>query len=119
LGFNRALHATVLSAFHDSPVGGHSGAPATYQRLKHLFYWPSMKSDVLKHVQSCSTCIQAKPGRSSYLRLLQPLPVPTATWDVMSMDFIEGLSQSGSSNAILVVVDKYSKYVHVSSTYSE
>lgn len=72
-----------------------------------------MKSDVLKHVQSCSTCIQAKPDRpSSYPRLLQPLPVPTATWDVISMDFIEGLPQSGSSNAILVVVDRYSKYVH-------
>ena len=28
------------------------------------------------------------------------------------MDFIEGLSQSGSSNAILVVVDKYSNYAH-------
>lgn len=28
------------------------------------------------------------------------------------MDFIEGLPQSGSSNAILVIVDKYSKYAH-------
>lgn len=28
------------------------------------------------------------------------------------MDFIEGLPQSESSNAILVIVDKYSKYAH-------
>lgn len=28
------------------------------------------------------------------------------------MDFIEGLSQFGSSNVISVVVDKYSKYAH-------
>lgn len=71
-----------------------------------------MKSDILKHVQACSTCIQAKPDHSSYPGILQPIPVPTATWDVVSMDFIEGLPQSGSSNAILVVVDKYSKYAH-------
>ena len=28
------------------------------------------------------------------------------------MDFIEGLPQSGSYNAILVVVDKFSKFAH-------
>jgi hypothetical protein len=28
------------------------------------------------------------------------------------MDFIEGLPQSGSTNAILVVVDKFSKFAH-------
>jgi hypothetical protein len=71
-----------------------------------------MKSDILKYVQACSTCIQAKPDRASYPGKLQPLPVPSATWDVISMDFVEGLPLSGSSNAILVVVDKYSKYAH-------
>ena len=38
--------------------------------------------------------------------------MPTATWDVISMDFIEGLPLFGLSNAILMVVDKYSKYAH-------
>jgi hypothetical protein len=112
LGSNKDLQAAVLTALHNSPIGGHSGAPVTYQKVKQLFYWPSLKSDVLKYVQSCTTCIQAKPYRSSYPGLLQPIPVPTATWDVISMDFIEGLPRSGSANAILVIVDKYSKYAH-------
>lgn len=29
LGSNTALHNRVLSALHNSPVGGHSGAPVT------------------------------------------------------------------------------------------
>ena len=38
LGSNRSLQVTVISALHDSPVGGHSRAPATYQKIKQLFY---------------------------------------------------------------------------------
>lgn len=112
LGSNKELQTAVLQALHNSPIGGHSGTPVTYQKVKQLFYCPSMKADVLKFVQSCSICIQAKPDRSSYPRLLQPLPVPTATGDVISKDLIEGLPRSGSFNAILVILDKYSKYVH-------
>ena len=57
-------------------------------------------------------CLQAKPDRSHYPGLLQPLPVLSASWEVVSMDFIKGLPQSGSFNAILVVVDKFSKFSH-------
>jgi hypothetical protein len=44
--------------------------------------------------------------------VLQPLPVPTRACDMISLDFIEGLPQSQNHNAILVVIDKFSKYAH-------
>jgi hypothetical protein len=107
-----ALQAKVFSALHASALGGHSGAPVTYQRIVKLFHWPTMKSDILSWVQSCFVCQQAKPNRSKYPGLLQPLPVPDAAWDIVSMDFVEGLPKSGSVNAILVVVDKFTKFSH-------
>jgi hypothetical protein len=55
---------------------------------------------------------QAKPNRVKYPGLLAPLPVPEGAWQVISMDFIEGLPSSGNANCILVVVDKFSKYSH-------
>jgi transposase InsO family protein len=109
---SKAIQQQVLSAFHASPVGGHSGAPATYSRLKQLFFWHGMKADVWRMVQSCSVCLQAKPDHARYPGLLQPLPVPSASWEIISMDFVEGLPTSGSANAILVVVDKFSKFAH-------
>jgi hypothetical protein len=112
LGNNKVLQARVLSALHNSPVGGHSGAPVTLQKVHQLFYWPKMKADVLQYVQACVVCLQAKPDRSCYPGLLQPLPVPSTTWEVISLDFVEGLPLSGSANDVLVVVDKFSKYAH-------
>jgi len=63
-------------------------------------------------VQSCSVCLLAKPDRARYPGLLQPLPVPKNSREIISMDFVEGLPTSGAANAILVVVDKFSKFAH-------
>ena len=63
-------------------------------------------------VQSYPICLQAKPDRARYPGLLQPLPVPQSSWEIISMDFVEGLPPSGAANAILVVVDKFSKFAH-------
>ena len=71
-----------------------------------------MKSAIRSFVQSCVVCLQAKPDGAPYPRLLQPLPVPSAAWEVITMDFIEGLPQSKSANAIMIVVDKFSKFAH-------
>ena len=38
--------------------------------------------------------------------------VPDQAWQVVTIDFIEGLPNSSSYNCILVVVDKFSKYAH-------
>lgn len=112
LGNNVKLQQQVMRALHNSSVGGHSGFPATYRRIKHLFAWPGMKEHIKMHVQTCQVCQQAKPDRSPYPGLLQPLPVAKRCWDIVSLDFIEGLPTSGRYKCILVVVDTFSKYAH-------
>jgi hypothetical protein len=36
IGPDKDLQCTIIQAFHDSPVGGHSGFPVTYRRLLSL-----------------------------------------------------------------------------------
>jgi hypothetical protein len=112
IGYNTELQHRIISTLHDSPMGGHSGFPVTYRRIKSLFAWPKMKQTVQRALKGCGVCLQVKPNRSKYPGLLQPLPVPDGAWQVITMDFIEGLPKSSRFNCIMVVVDKFSKYSH-------
>jgi transposase InsO family protein len=101
-----------MTALHDSPVGGHSGFPVTLARIKRHFAWPKMRATIKEYVQGCGVCQQAKPDRSKYPGLLQPLETPDAAWDVVTLDFVEGLPISSKFDCILVVVDKLTRYAH-------
>jgi hypothetical protein len=61
IGLDIDLQASLIAAFHDSPVGGHSGFPVTYRRLISLFKWPGMKNVVHIYVKECHVCQRAKP----------------------------------------------------------
>ncbi|KAM0887617.1 hypothetical protein ACQ4PT_028880 [Festuca glaucescens] len=112
LGRNSALQTKLISAFHASAIGGHSGAQATYQRLKRLFAWTGMKGAVTDFVSQCDVCQHAKHINVHPHGLLQPLPVPAGAWQDITIDFIEGLPLSDGANTILVAVDRLTKYAH-------
>jgi hypothetical protein len=112
LGHSVELQTKVTDQLHSTPLGGHSGAFVTFQRVSKLFYWPHMQATIREFVSSCTVCQQVKTERVPYPGLLQPLPVPTKAWSVVTMDFIEGLPTSAGYSCIFVVVDKFSKYSH-------
>ncbi|GKC65754.1 retrotransposable element Tf2 [Tanacetum coccineum] len=76
----------LLTYFHASSIGGHSG--------------------------ECLVCQKCKPGLSAYLGLLRPLPIPKTVWTSISMDFIEGLPKSHGCTVIFVVTDGQTKVVN-------
>ena len=106
------LRQQLLQLFHDSAVGGHSGVRVTKKRLSSIVYWKGLTKDVRNYIRSCVICQRNKPDLSAPAGLLQPLPIPQAIWEDISMDFIEGLPKSRSKDAILVLVDRLSKYAH-------
>lgn len=112
IGNATSSHLKVLGALHSSAIGGHSGFEVTYKRVKKLFAWPKMKQSIKTFVAQCSVCQQAKSERVAYPGLLAPLAVPEEAWQVVSMDFVEGLPKSATFNNILVMVDKFSRYAH-------
>ncbi len=86
-----------------------------------------MSHDVKAYGKVCSACQQVRPVRHRPHGSLEPLPQPRSPWTDILMDFIVGLLESSrmarekgqesengkgrgrSYNAILVVVDRYTK----------
>ncbi|KAL0440158.1 UNVERIFIED_CONTAM: hypothetical protein Slati_2498800 [Sesamum latifolium] len=54
VGSHGGVREKIIKSMHDSALGGHSGN-GTYQRIKPLFYWPTLKGDVNTWVKECET----------------------------------------------------------------
>ncbi|KAH9650018.1 hypothetical protein KPL70_026202 [Citrus sinensis] len=106
------LLSALIGEFHTTPIGGHSGETKTYLRLAAELYWIGMRKDVTRFVRECTTCQQNKYLATTPAGLLQPIPLPAQVWEEVTLDFIEGLPRSEGWDAILVVVDRLSKYAH-------
>lgn len=70
-----------------------------------------MKEAVRKMVQECDVCHRSKAELVAPSGLLEPLPM-LGVWEEISMDFIEGLPLSSGKSAVMVVVDRFSKFAH-------
>jgi hypothetical protein len=108
------LRADLLREVHDSPTGGHQGREKTYARLTGQVYWKGVYADVSEYVQSCVSCGQNKARNRTAADLLHPLPIPSRRWETITMDFVGPLPMTPSRHDfLLVVVDKFSKMVHL------
>ena len=95
---SRSLCEKVFLESHTLPYVGQRGIQTSFKATETYFYWPTMKDDVHRYVEECVTCQKVKFDRHKTPGLLQPLPIPTAPWESISMDFIFGLPRSIHGN---------------------
>ena len=112
MGDYPSLKIDLLSYFHSSSTGGHSGVHATMARISGVVYWKRLKKQVRQFMRGCAVCQQCKYDNTAYPGLLQPLPIPTKVWTDISMDFIDKLPKFTGKDTIMVVIDRLSKYAH-------
>ncbi|GJP51416.1 hypothetical protein CLOM_g10581 [Closterium sp. NIES-68] len=109
----------VYKPGHKAHALRHFGSNKTLIGIAKHYYWPNLAEDVQIFVTSCDACQRMKRSKQKKAGLLQPLPVPEQSWQVVSMDFITGLPPTTRSHdAILVVIDKFSKMGHFIPTHT-
>ena len=96
----------VLREVHNQITSSHPRRQKTVNLLARNYYWPKIEDIVYSYIQNCHICRPGKAPRDQYNGLLKPLPILTRPWINVTLDFVTGLANSNSYNAVLMVIDR-------------
>ena len=103
----------ILNEIHKSPYSGHPGYKNTITMLHIDYFWSNMKNELAEYISRCFECQQVKTEHQHPSGLLQPLPITSWKWEIISLDFITDFPRNQNQNdSIMVVVDKLNKSTH-------
>lgn len=107
------LRRQIVELHHDSQVAGHPGRWKTLELVSRNYWWPGMSRYVAAYTKGCDRCNRTKTFPAKPIGKLVPNQIPKDVWEIISVDLITGLPNSRGYNAIMVVVDRFSKMVHI------
>ena len=92
-------------------IAGHPRVFKTHELINRHYWWLSQLRDVKTYVKGCITCQQNKASRQKKAAPLNPHPLPESPWESISLDIIGLLPKSNGFDAILSVIDRFSKMI--------
>lgn len=101
---------TVLTEFHDSPLGGHVGAKRMLKRFSPMFQWENMRKDIENYVKQCESCQKNKIWAANKI----PMKITTTSSEPFEKFFMDivVLPESNNGNKYgLVIQDDLSRYL--------
>ena len=113
---NPDLQRRILELHHDAPTAGHPGRWKTFELVSRNYWWAGLSTFVKNYIDACDLCLCTKTFPSKPSGPLMPNAVPEGPWQVITADLITGLPRSEGFDAIAVVVDRFTKQVHLSPT---
>ena len=116
---NKRLHEDIIREHHDSITGGHSERYKTQELITWNYWWPGIQGDIKKYIDGCEAYQRTKTHREKAHNPLHLNEIPNAPWEHISIDIIGELPESNGFNAILVIVDRFSKMIIVIPTNME
>ena len=109
----QALRKPFLDLVHREPISGHMGRDRTWDKVRHVVWWPRMKKDVISYVAECDECGRHKrtkhPGRAP----LCETEVPEKPFQKVQVDFCGPFpeSRNHSFRYFLAMQDVLSRFV--------
>ena len=106
------IRTLLIAEAHDSPMAGHFGMDRTLELVQRRWHLKGIQRDVREYVKTYAICQRAKHSTAKPPGLLHPI-IASRPWEVITLDFVSGLPPHPSTKVsqILVIVDKFTKYV--------
>jgi len=108
---NKRNREEILKENHDSVNVEHPRQYRMLELLKRTYLWPGLKKDVKKYVQGCFKCQQNKVQHQRKIGELYPLEILQGPWQEISIDIIGLLPKLNRMDAIVVIVDQFTKMI--------
>ncbi|GFW54898.1 hypothetical protein TNCV_2655371 [Trichonephila clavipes] len=102
VGISKAMRERTLIACHDD-VGHMDAKKKTLHNLQLRYWWPNMRKDCKAYVRSCKKCQIGNRRTANAYDLLQQLPIPSTTWEIVSAICLPQ-TRNGNTN-MLVQID--------------
>lgn len=101
----------ILHECHDCQTSGHLSYDRTIERVKISAWWPHWSKDKAIYCETCHRCQKSNRATGKRFGLLEKIDEPSNRWEIINMDFVTGLPPGGkdNNNAVLVIVDRFSK----------
>ena len=103
------LQEKIIRLHHTSITTGHPGRFKTQELITRNYWWPRIQADVQSYVDGCETCQRTKTHHGKRHAPLNPNAIPSGPWETVTADMIGPLPASNGFDAILVIVDWFSK----------
>ncbi len=106
-----SLRGEIIVQCHNHILAGHPGIEKMKELVLREYWWPKMKKTVDAYVKGCEVCQQTKSSTQPKVAPLNPNAVPEGPWTHISVDMVTGLPTSNGCDALLVIVDRFSKAI--------
>jgi len=113
---NKNIKEEILKEHHNPADVGHPGQHRMKELIKRTYWWPGLKEEIKKYVQGCVKYQQNKVQHQKRAGELHPLEIPEGPWQDISIDMIGPLPRSNEIDAILVIVDRFTKMIRLKAT---
>src|SRR5579859_1998050 len=111
---DRPTKETLLTMYHDDQnyFGGHK----TQAAIVRDYFWPGVTKDIGTYIKSCDSRIRNKSSTQSPTGFLHPMPVPSAHFREIAMDFVGHLPRLHSFDSVIIVTDRLMNYLKIEPT---
>ena len=107
------LRTELLYRVHNSKTAGHIGITKTAQIFRQKFYFQNFVEFLTNYIKNCSSCLQVKPVKHAALKppLLSLAVDQHFPGDLLQVDIVWKLPDSGGFTHILTAKDVFSNYL--------